>query len=103
MKLLEKRTGKVKFSPIISRIPLVPVPTLPAVNGLVELRRILGDGSLAAEAALSRIEELFVALRETALLAAVRTERWWWNRLLLPIEDRRDPVVEGEIIRSDFK
>ena len=86
-----------------ARIPPITVPTLTTVIGFTQIRGILRQRPLAAEAALPSIEIHFVVLTQPSLLAAIGAVRRSRNVVGLSIEDRGDGRIEGQVVIGDLK
>lgn len=92
--LFEKGAREIDVLSVITRIPLITIPTFPAVVGLVQVRCILRKRFPLTHATFSGVQIALVTECQPALLSAIRTVSGRGDRILLLSDDRRDRIVE---------
>ena len=102
-KLRVERLVQVDVSPIRQGIEVVTPPTGKTIDGIWCIGRMDRDDGFTATAASTTLERMFSAPDHPALETAFRAKRRRMNCILLPAEDRRNLVVEREIIVGDLK
>ena len=101
--LLKKRPPKVELPPIIPRIPLVAMPTLPTINQLLAMRRKRTQSGLLAKTTLAWIQISLIAPGNPPLLSALRTMCWRRQRAFFLTKSRRNAIIKLQIVLRDIK
>ena len=103
VQLLKKRTLKINVFAVDERIISVSPPHMLVVYRVARIRRVDGNNLFLRLIAFSMVKTPLISESETMLPSALRTQRRWRYRVLLPAEFRRDFVVEREILVCDLE
>ncbi|EKD63274.1 MAG: hypothetical protein ACD_51C00305G0001 [uncultured bacterium] len=93
-KLLEKRSGKIRFGIEIQSIPFIPPETVLAIDRKRLIFGVNRDNRLLAKIAFPLIKRTFIPICESFSRAAVRTNFRSWNR---------DFFVKRFVLRRDLE